>query len=135
MSKPIVLPKFYNYTVEGVLDKNDNPRKFSIASLSRDIYDDFDTDCLAGSAALDFYLKHPKYQDDSLWPLVFKFTGSQNPVEVEMNLYHTPTFLSTPRPVEVKVESVPEEDEPVVEKKERKTRTRKVSTAEVIDIA
>lgn len=123
MSNP-VLPKFYNYTVEGVVDSSGNPKKFSIPSLSRNIYDEFDLEGLSYDASLTFYLNHPAYQHDDNWPLTFKFLGSENPVEIEMNLYHSPCFLSTPRKIVQESKATPVITKPV-EKKTRKPRVKK----------
>lgn len=126
MSKEPVIPKAYVYTVEGVFDEEDNLRKFSTASLSRDLHDEFDLESISGSAALFFYLDNPEYQDPSKWPLVFKFLTPNNPVELEMNLSFSPCFMSTPKKIiqEKKATAVT----PPVEKKTRKPRTKKEVT-------
>lgn len=133
MAKEAVIPKMYIYTVEGVLDENENPKKFSIPSLSRELDNEFDLECISNSAALFFYLDSPEYQDESKWPLLFKFQSVSGPVELEMNLSYSPCFLSTPRKIikEKKVASSPVE----IEKKTRKPRAKKetVKDTSVID--
>ncbi len=89
------IPKYYKYSVLGVLDKEENLKKFTIPSLSRDINNEFDLECISNSAALFFYLDHPEYQTTDKWPLVFRFFSKQDPVEIEMNLSFAPCFLST----------------------------------------
>ena len=123
MSKEPVIPKAYVYTVEGVFDEEENLKKFSTASLSRDLHDEFDLESIAGSAALFFYLDNPEYQDPSKWPLIFKFLTANNPVELEMNLTFSPCFMSTPKKIIQEKKAVVVT--PPVEKKTRKPRTKK----------
>lgn len=130
MSKEPVIPKMYIYTVEGVFDEEDNLRKFSTASLSRDLHDEFDLESISGSAALFFYLDNPEYQDESKWPLVFKFQTTGVPVELEMNLSFSPCFLSTPKKILQEKKSPPAP----VEKKVRKPRVKKeVTSSEAVE--
>ncbi len=96
------LPKSYLYTVEGVFDSDKEEEElkwFSVPSLGNILEDDFDLDNLGERAALRFYLDYPEYKDITKWPLKFKFYKRKNgsPVEIEMNLYFTPCFLSTPK--------------------------------------
>lgn len=123
MAKEAGIPKAYIYTVEGVFDENENLRKFSTASISRDLHCEFDLESIASSAALFFYLDNPEYKEPEKWPLVFKFQTSDAPVEVEMNLSFSPCFMSTPKKIiQEKKATTPA---PVVEKKTRKPRTKK----------
>ena len=130
MAKEVKIPKAYSYTVEGVVDDQGTLKKFTVPSLSRDIHDEFDADCIAGSAALAFYLDNEDYRELEKWPLKFKFQTSTTPVELEMNLSYSPCFLSTPKNI-VKTITAPEssteteESEPVVEEKTNSVKRRK----------
>ena len=96
------IPKAYYYSVEDVLQQNgEDLKRFIIASLGRDLNDEFDLEGLGNSAALSFYLENEDYRDESKWPLTFKFytTLKAPPVELEMNLSYSPCFLSTPKKI------------------------------------
>ena len=48
------IPKAYYYSVDGLVDEEGNLKKFTTASLGRDLEDEFDLESLGGSAALFF---------------------------------------------------------------------------------
>lgn len=132
MPKETPLPKMYIYSIEGLFDKSGNLRKFSVPSLSRDLNDEFDLESVSYNAALMFYLDNEEYQDIEKWPLVFKFykTKTDQPIDLEMELSFAPTFLSKQKSIVIFIdaESQKEEQEdmtPSVEKKTRKTRSKK----------
>lgn len=133
------IPKAYYYSVEGVLEENgEDLKRFTIASLSRDLNDEFDIESLGNSAALFFYLDNEDYQDESKWPLTFKFyaTPKASPVELEMNLSHTPCFLSTPKKIVVTKEAAtpkPKRQRKVKEVQDETTVQDQVSEQEVSD--
>lgn len=130
MAKEVKIPKAYSYTVEGVVDDQGTLKKFTVPSLSRDIHDEFDADCIAGSAALAFYLDNEDYRELEKWPLKFKFQTSTTPVELEMNLSYSPCFLSTPKKIVKTITATEsstetEESEAIVEEKTNSVKRRK----------
>lgn len=133
------IPKAYYYSVEGVLEENgEDLKRFTIASLSRDLNDEFDLEGLGNSAALSFYLDNEDYRDESKWPLTFKFyaTPKASPVELEMNLSHSPCFLSTPKKIIVTKEAAtpipkPKRQRKVKEVQDETTVQDQVSEQEV----
>lgn len=139
MAKEVPIPKLYYYSVEDVFDSEGDLKKFSIASLSRVLTDEFDLESISYSASLAFYLAHEEYQAIEKWPLKFKFyeSRSSTPIELQMELSYTPCFLSKQKSIVqyIDLESQEEEQEdtaPVVEKKTRKPRTKK-EVASVIE--
>lgn len=142
MAKEVPIPKFYLYSVEGVLDEEGNLKKFSTPSLSRVLTDDFDLEGISNSASLMFYLAHEEYQSLDKWPLKFKFYDSKasTPIELEMELSYAPCFLSKqPSIVQyIDSESDVEEQEvakPVEEKKTRKPRVTKPKVIKPVEPA
>lgn len=131
MAKEVPIPKLYYYSVEDVFDSEGDLKKFSIASLSRVLTDEFDLESISYSASLSFYLDHEEYQAIEKWPLKFKFyeNKTSTPIELEMELTYSPCFLSKQKSIVIHIdsESQPEEQEdtPIVEKKTRKPRTKK----------
>lgn len=132
MPKETPLPKMYIFSIEGIFDKAGNLRKFSVPSLSRDLNDEFDLESVSYNAALMFYLDNEEYQDIEKWPLVFKFykTKTDQPIDLEMELSFAPTFLSKQKSIVKHIAAKSQETEqedptPSVEKKTRKTRTKK----------
>lgn len=99
MSIEVKFPKFYIYTVDGILNEEGEPKKFSIPTLSRDIEDDFELDSVANSAALFFFVDNKEYQDPEKWPLIFKFVSHTKTIkEVKMSLDFAPSFSSNIKP-------------------------------------
>lgn len=140
MAKEATIPKIYYYSVEGVFDSEGNLRKFSIASLSRLLTDEFDLESIAYSASLAFYLEHEEYQAIDKWPLKFKFyeNKASTPIELDMELSYSPCFLSKQKSIvkhiDLESQKAEQEETPDVEvKKTRKPRTKKV--VEVVEEA
>ena len=139
MAKEATIPKIYYYSVEGVFDSEGNLRKFSIASLSRLLTDEFDLESIAYSASLAFYLEYEEYQAIDKWPLKFKFyeNKASTPIELDMELSYSPCFLSKQKSIvkhiDLESQKAEQEETPDVEvKKTRKPRTKK-EVASVIE--
>lgn len=80
MAKEAGIPKAYIYTVEGVFDENENLRKFSTASISRDLHCEFDLESIASLLqpySFIWIIQNIKILEK--WPLVFKFQTSDAP--------------------------------------------------------
>lgn len=139
-AKEIKPPKAYIYTIEGVLDEEGVEKRFSIASLGRDINEEFDADCLAHSAALSFFIDYEDYRTEDKWPLKFRFLTKDKPVELVVELSFSPCFLTKPKSIVKVIEAkeVSLEDIEVLEeaspKKTRKPRAKaKVVSTELLD--
>lgn len=88
-----MIPKFYVYTVDTILNEEGDSKKFTVPSLSRDVNDEFDLDCIANSAALTFFLNNEGYQDIERWPLTFKFVSYDKSIrEASVALAFAPSF-------------------------------------------
>ena len=108
-----MIPKFYVYTIDTVLDEEGDSKKFTVPSLSRDINDEFDLDCIANSAALTFFLNNKEYQEVESWPLTFKFLSYDKSIrEASVTLAFSPSFST----------NIPKFKEPVVTKRVRRTK-------------
>lgn len=88
----MTIPKNYIYTVDGVVDNDNELLKFSIPSLSRSLECDFDLEGIAHQAALAFFLQHEEYQTEDKYPLTFRFAGGGLSRDAEMYLQFAPTF-------------------------------------------
>lgn len=88
----MTIPKNYIYTVDGVVDNDNELLKFSIPSLSRSLECDFDLEGIAHQAALAFFLQHEEYQTEDKYPLTFRFAGGGLSRDTEMYLQFAPTF-------------------------------------------
>lgn len=114
----MTIPKMYIYTIDGVMNEEGETKRFSVPSLSRDVNDEFDLDCIANSAALTFFLNNEEYQDTEKWPLTFKFVSYDKSIrEASVALAFAPSFSTHVKPF------ISEEVVPV--KRVRRTRTPK----------
>lgn len=113
------IPKFYTYSVIGILNEDKDLKRFTVPSLGRDIEDEFDLDGVVQYAALNFFLADETYKDVSIWPLTFKISGGQVTKEVEVMLDFAPTFSLKEKKVLIK-KQINEE----VTKTPRKRRTK-----------
>ena len=123
------IPKAYYYSVDGLVDEEGNLKKFTTASLGRDLEDEFDLESLGGSAALFFYLDNEEYKDPKKWPLTFKFykTLKSSSVDLEMNLSFAPCFMGTPKKIAT-------EKKEVVKEKHKRVRKPKEKITDEHDI-
>lgn len=86
------IPKIYSYTVDGIVDEDNDLITFGIPSLNRSLDCDFDLEGIAHQAALSFFLNHEDYQTIDKYPLTFRFAGGGMSRDTEMYLQFAPTF-------------------------------------------
>ena len=107
--------KNYTYTVDGHVNKDGEPKSYTIPSFNRNLECDFDLESIAHQAALRFFLDNEEYQTEDKYPLTFRFTGNGITRDAEMYLQFAPTF-------QTKEGKIRREESIEV----KKTRTRKI---------
>lgn len=109
------LPKNFIFFTPSLLDKNGEPKKFSLPSMGRDPLDEFDREGLMNSACLLLYLDYEEFRLESSYPITVKIVVGEGHVESEMSLCLSPHFTSSPK-----------KDKVVIDQKQPpKTRQRK----------
>lgn len=88
----MTIPKNYSYTVDGVVDADNESITFSVPSFNRSLECDFDLECIAHQAALSFFTNNKEYQTEDKYPLTFRFAGGGLSRDTEMYLQFAPTF-------------------------------------------